>query len=256
MTNPHEERSIEELLGAYALDAVEDHERDLVDGLLPGNARFRAEIDGHRETIGFLTQATLVPDGAPAPPHVWKGISARLEADPPPLRLVASDQRVRAARPAWATRAMGVFAAAAVIAVAVLGIRVVQQEGRLDDMTAALAGDRLEQAANAAMAAPGSEVVTLVDPAGSAVTARIAVQDDGIGYVVSDSLPALAPDRAYQLWVIVDDTVLSAGLLGADPEISPFQVTGDIAGFAITEEVAEGVVASENDPVALWLRDA
>lgn len=251
MTVTHNEDPVEELLGAYALDALEPNERALVDGYLSGNPGFRDEIDGYREAIGVVAHAVVDPADAAAPDHIWDAIAARLEEQPPPLRLVSSrPEPVR--RRAWTVRVMGGLAAAAVVAVAVLGVRVVQQGNRIDD----LEGDRLAQAAATAMTAPGSEVVTLVDPAGSAVEVRIALQADGVGYIVADSLPALPADRSYQLWAIVDDVVLSAGLLGPDPAIAPFQVTGTIAGLAITEEVAGGVVSSQNDPVALWLRDA
>ena len=74
--------------------------------------------------------------------------------------------------------------------------------------------------------------------------------------MTADSLPALADDRTYQLWVIVDDQVVSAGLLGNNPDVVQFRAEGDIVGMAISNETAGGVVVSENDPVALWLRDA
>ncbi len=153
-------------------------------------------------------------------------------------------------------QAVTAFAAAAAVAVAVLGVRVAQQESRLDEFRAELEGDRLAQAAGAALAAPGSEVVTLTAPEEvPEAEATIVLQADGVGYLISDGLPALSPDRTYQLWAIVGTTVVSAGVLGPDPGVSPFQVTGEIAGLAITEEVAGGVVASENDPVVLWLRN-
>lgn len=37
--------------------------------------------------------------------------------------------------------------------------------------------------------------------------------------------------------------------------MSQFQVDGDVAGFAITEEIAGGVVVSEGGTVSRWLRD-
>lgn len=244
------DEQLEELLGVYALDALDDGEKETVEKHLAANPRWRAEVDAHRETIGFVVHATLAADGSAPPDHVWEGIRARLEEAPPPLRLVAAPRT----QSRW-IGAVSAFAAAAAAAVVLLGVLVVRQGNRLDEMTIALEGDRLASAAAEAVAAPGSQVVTLVDPGGTPLEVLIAIGPDGVGYLVSDSLPALPADRAYQLWAIVDGNVLSAGLLGPDPGVSPFVVTGDIQGLAITEEVAGGVVTSEADPVALWLRD-
>lgn len=254
MTVAYDPDAVEELLGAYALDALEDHERDLVDAHLAVNPRFRSEVDQHREAIAFLAEGVLAGDGARPRPDIWQGIENSLQEAPPPLRLVRPTRS--SPRLPWTTRVVGAVAAAAVIAVAGLGLRVYQQDDRIDALRAALDGDRLEEAAATAVTIPGAELLTLSAPTGTGIEARITLQPDGIGYLVSDGLPALPPDRAYQLWAIVDDNVISAGVLGPDPGVSPFQVTGNVAGFAITEEVAGGVVASVNDPVAVWLRDA
>ena len=245
------DNDVEELLGAYALDALDDSERLRVESRLSMDPRWLAEVRAHRETIGFLTEAMLAGKDETPPARIWEGIVARLEVEPPPLRLVVDPPRRSPL-----IRAVGAFAAAAAIAVVVLGVMVTRQGDRLDEMTLALEGNRLEQAAADAMTSPGSEVVILASPAGSPIEARIAIGPDGVGYLVADSLPALPSDRSYQLGAIVEGNVLSAGLLGSDPGISPFVVTGELQGLAITEEVAGGVVSSENDPVTIWLRDA
>ncbi len=106
------------------------------------------------------------------------------------------------------------------------------------------------------MAAPDGAA----SPDGAAVEARVVIGADGIGYIYADTLPALGDDRTYQLWAIVDgeagQQVISAGIMGSDPEISPFQVTGDLVGLAITNEVAGGVVTSAEDPTTLWISSA
>lgn len=75
----------------------------------------------------------------------------------------------------------------------------------------------------------------------------------GRGYVLpTDALDPLSTDRTYQLWVInTDADVISAGVLGADPTASSFTWTGDVSGFALTREVAGGVVSSAGDVVAV-----
>jgi hypothetical protein len=129
-------------------------------------------------------------------------------------------------------------------------LRVVDLQQQVDDQSS----DVLAAALEATLADPTARLATMEAPGGAAaVEARIVVGSDGVGYVYGDTLPALSADRTYQLWAIVDGNVISAGILGSDPGISPFQVVGSIDGFAITEEVAGGVVSSVNDPVAVWL---
>ena len=67
-----------------------------------------------------------------------------------------------------------------------------------------------------------------------------------------DGLSALPSDRTYQLWGVVGSRTISLGLLGSHPGIVPFSVAGSpgVSAFAITDEVAGGVVASVNQPVA------
>ena len=82
------------------------------------------------------------------------------------------------------------------------------------------------------------------------VLARAVLVPDGTGYLWSGGLPLTDPDRTYQLWAIVGTEAISAGVLGPNPSVAPFRITGDVTALAITEEVAGGVVASENQPVA------
>ena len=134
---------------------------------------------------------------------------------------------------------MGAVAATALVAAAFFGIQIA------DDGTATLAA-----AAEELRQQPGSEVVLLTDSGGLGV--EVVLGADGVGYVYTDTLPILAADRAYQLWAINGNGVISAGIFGTDG-VAPFVVDGDLAGLAITEEIAGGVVTSENDPVAVWL---
>jgi len=71
----HEE--LQELLGAYALDAVDADERGRVEDHLRGCARCRAEVEQHREVA-----AQLAYTGADAPDGLWRRIAAQLDAAP------------------------------------------------------------------------------------------------------------------------------------------------------------------------------
>lgn len=114
----------------------------------------------------------------------------------------------------------------------------------------------LREIAVAAANEASSTSIDMTDPATSNVAASAILTSDGTGYIIADSLPALSEDRTYQLWVIVGDEVVSAGILGNNPGVVQFRAEGNVIGMAISEEVAGGVVVSEADPVALWLDSA
>lgn len=83
----------------------------------------------------------------------------------------------------------------------------------------------------------------------------IVLTEDGTGYVSESSLPALPDGRTYQLWAVVDGRVISAGVLGQDPEVVPFRVDpSGLEALAITEEIAGGVAVSENPILVAWSR--
>ncbi len=240
MTRRLSPAELAELLGAYAADALDPGEAEQVAEYLEADADARREVAEHHQVLAELGAAVA---GAEAPPpKLWDRIAGGLADAPPPLRLVPATGISRLPRPVvW----LGGLAAAAVIAaVAVIG-------------ATALRSDRasVDDAYASAVTAPGAEVVALATPGGEPVAASITLLPDGVGYFDAD-LPPLGGDRTYQLWAIVGDQVISAGVFGPDPDVAPFRVTGEIAGFAITEEVAGGVAVSSNPPLALWLRDA
>ena len=75
---PMRPQDVEELLGAYALDAVDDDERRIVEDYLATNPRARAEVQQHREVATMLAFT-----GAPAPEGLWDRIAASIEGQPP-----------------------------------------------------------------------------------------------------------------------------------------------------------------------------
>jgi len=244
----HEE--IQELLGVYALHAVEPHEAEAIERHLETCPRCRAEVEGHGEVASMLGNS-----GGDAPDGLWDRIAGQLEDAPPPMRLGLQDgpatvtplaprRRERSTR--FIAAAIG---AAAAVAIAVLGAQVVSQRQRLDDMESALEKSTLQAAANRAFDVPDASKVQLQSADGE-MTARAVVLPDGSGFLVAHELPALDADRTYQLW---GDTgtgsLVSLGLLGDDPAVVAFEAGTDLDALAITEEEAGGVVQSRNPAV-------
>jgi len=232
---------IEELLGAYALDALDPDERALVDEHLVSCPRCRAELADHLEVAALLGNTA-----APAPDGLWARIAESLEEPPPVLRL--SVQPAKRPRP---TRLLIAAVAAAVLLIAGLGAEIVHQERRIDDMAASISAQGVQADMVRAMADPDSHKMALTPPDGGPMSAAAVMTSSGSGYFMATSMPALSEDRTYQLWgVMADGQVVSLGVLGHDPHLAAFQASGGLTGLAVTEEV-QGGVASSTNPVVL-----
>jgi hypothetical protein len=239
----HEEAA--EMLGAYALDAVDADEREAVERHLDECPRCRAEVADHRLVASFLGSA-----GGRAPDGLWDRISGSLEEAPPELRLAPvvplTDRRSVSLR----VGAAAVAVAAAVIAV--LGAEVLHLNHQVDHLAGPSRTDTaLLSAATHALADPDAQRVSMRSPDGG-VTAEAALLADGTGFLVADDLPALPSDRTYQLWALANGQKISAGVLGARPRVLAFRYApSGLSGFAVTAEQAGGVSVSQNAPVVL-----
>ena len=226
----------ESLLGAYALDALSLGERRRVEVALEADPSLWEAATLDAAVAAFLAEGAVDPaDRAPA--RLWSRIAA---ATAPPIPPPAP-----ARLPAWRRWLGTAVATTAVAAGAVLAVVAVRQHSRILEFDAS----PLAAAAAASRNLEGSRVVTL----SGAVPAEVVLTADGTGYLLTPEAPALAAEETYQLWAIVGDRVISAGVLGPTPEVAAFHVSGEVAGFALTVEVAGGVVSSEQEPVAVGL---
>jgi hypothetical protein len=256
---------IQELLGAFALDAVDDDERDVIEAHLAGCPRCRAEVAGHRETAALLAHS-----GERAPEGVWDRIATALDESPPALDLTRIAPLQQTPEPAEQTddlaerrmaraapRSIPLRVAAATMAVAAaitlfLGVALGRNDSARLDRLEALAQDMekavVSNAAYAALNDSRNEQIRMASSDGTA-TAQVVRRPDGTGYLVPGTLAPLPAGRVYQLWAVRSDAKISLGVLGAVPEVSAFRMDGPVAAFAVTEEAAGGVATTENQPV-------
>jgi hypothetical protein len=144
--------------------------------------------------------------------------------------------------------AVAAATAAAALVIGVLGVQVVRQDQRIDELRTALGSETMLRAANLALTDPGAHQARLRSVDGT-VTATAVVLPDGTGYLMAEDMPALARDRTYQLWGQTSGGLISLGLLGSHPAaVVAFQATDGVAALAITDERAPGVVSSTNPP--------
>ena len=231
---------VQELLGAFALDAVEPDERDVIEAHLAGCPRCRAEVAEHREAATLLAFS-----GAPAPDAVWSKITAGLEETPPPLDL-ARVTPIRRRSPL--TRAFAAAVAAAAMVAALLGVQVVRQNHRIDQLARISDQQGLAQTAAAAAFAPGARTVRL-ESNDRAQSVDAVVLPDGQGYLVRSHLVPLSQQRTYQLWGVIGAKTISLGVIGASPTVTPFKAAGPLTALAITAEQRGGAVAPTSKPV-------
>ena len=267
---------LQELLGVYALDALDPETAALVEHHLDECLRCAVEVAQHHEVTGLLANS----GGAP-PARLWDGIAGRLDGtsgaswDRLSARLEIADidgggdtgasndseapsavVPIQAARRRWTSVGAGLVTAAAALIALVFGLQAHHLKGQVNALQAA---PQMSAAERAALASPSTRKVTLAatgEASGVSTPAIIVLTAAGTGFVIDDAgdgLPPLPDDRTYQLWGVVGKRAISLGLLGPHPGIVPFSVAGSasVTAFAITDEVAGGVVTSTNQPVAV-----
>lgn len=223
-----------DLTPLYALDALPPEESREFEEHLDDCQACQDELDQHLGTM-----ASLIPD-QPAPQAVWERIADSIEEPEPAAEVTDLGKRRESKTWKW----VGGLAAAAALLFAGVILTNVLGAGPLDESTLAAAA---EQAA----AEDGSIVADFVVE--ETAVAQLILTENGQGFIVpTDDLEPLDTSRTYQLWVVnTDQQVISAGAIGNDPSVSTFTWTGDVAGFALTREVAGGVVSSEGDVVSV-----
>lgn len=233
---------IEELLGAYAVDAVEQSDVASIEAHLDECPRCRAELAQHREVTGLLSAS---PD--PAPPRLWLQISAALSDPDPeyagrpalvPLVPLGVPRDVRR-RIRLATGVLGVIATAAAILAVIFSLQLTNLRGQINRIRSAEGQSGLAQAITAAFVSPHREAVLASQR--HHVTAEVVITPSGEGYWVKSSLPSLKNGETYQLWAIVNGKVVSVGLVGSNPKrYVAFRVGRGSSALMVTAEPAGG----------------
>ncbi|WP_433302848.1 anti-sigma factor [Actinoplanes sp. CA-030573] len=221
--------NIHSLIGAYALDAVDDVERAAFDRHLRECEECRTEVDELREASARLAAgAWSVP-----PPRLRANVMAAVRT----TRQLAPETRpARAARPAMRWRR---WAAAAAAVVAVGGVTYAVQDQRVRREHAAAEAARADEAqVRAVLAAPDLVVRDQVVTGGGRVTVAVSrLRNAGVIMLAADSVPG---GRVYQLWTVRGGAAHSEGALD----------TGQTAAVRIVEGIdqASGVGVTLEPP--------
>jgi hypothetical protein len=189
------------LIGAYALDALDDDERAAFDEHLAECAMCREDVAGLRRTAVRLADGAAVPPPQELRRRVLEGIAVTPQARDLGPRAATTAHENRRAR----SRPRLLLAAAAVLAVFSIG-------------AGALSWSQY-RSAQEARATTAAISAVLADPAARVVDARAGAQGtvrlvvaNGRAVLAGHAMPTLPLDRTYQLWVIHGPQVISAGL--------------------------------------------
>jgi len=199
------ETDIHALVGAYALDAVDDLERAAFDRHLVDCASCRVDVDELRETASRLADSTWsVP-----PPRMRTEVMAAIGR----TRQLPSGASVRRDRSVRWQR----YTAAAAVAVVLAGgagaaVWTVQDQRVRDARALAEAAQQRDARARQILAAP--DVVFRTSPmigGGKVTVASSVLQNAGVVLLGADAAPPAG--RVFQLWTIRGTAVASAGAL-------------------------------------------
>ena len=224
---------IHALSGAYAVDALDEHERAQFERHLAECADCRAEVDSLRGAAASLAETTE----ATPPAHLRSDVLNAIRTVRPLPPLPRQDEERGSGR---GRRFRGLLVAAAAVAVVGTGTLVTQpwqdDQSPVDQVIAAADADR-------ATAKVGGAELTVYRS-----------ESLGKAVLVTDELPAAAKGKVYELWLQVDGAMVPAGLLDASGD-QELVLTGDASkatAAGITVEPDGGSPQPTTTPFALF----
>jgi anti-sigma-K factor RskA len=230
-----------ELLGAWALDAVDDVERAAVERAIREDPELAEEARALRETAALLAVGEAAAPPAGVRDNVLTTIAQTEQEDPVPRTRPDRAGAAPAARGGHG-RGRWIVAAAVLLATAIptgLAVQQAQRAQHAEEQVTSLAE---------ALTRPDARVLR-ADVEGGGRAVAVVTDDDTI--FSAQGLPALTDDRAYQLWVIDEGSPSSAGVLPADEGSVSAEVgqLPDGAVLALTVEPAGGSAQPTTTPI-------
>lgn len=225
------------LVGAYAVDAVDDDERARFEEHLVECGDCRAELDGLRAAAGMLASAAPVTPPAALRDAVLADIATVRPLPPEVTRLPRRPRR-------WAP-----FLAAAAAAVIVGGAGVAWQPWDDDQPGTSVA----PTAADRVLQAPDAEEVSLSIEDAEATVVRS--KREGKAVLVTRDMPPPPAGKVYQAWLQDATGHLSpAGLMpeGSDNTLVLSGDATEATGVGITVEPAGGSRIPKTSPIAVF----
>ena len=230
------ETGIHELTAGYALDALDQDERNAYETHLAHCEQCQQELASFWTTTEALAVAASGPEPSAA---LRERILADVRAEPL-QNVVPFETRRRRVAPA-----LGAVAAVAAVVALALGLWASSVSTELDETRTALAR---QQAAAAVLADPDARSVALAEGEG-----RLVIGPDGRAVLVVDGLGPAPSGKTYELWVVSpgEDPVPAGLFPGKDGrDVAP--IDGTVASgqvVLVTLEDEGGVDAPTSEPI-------
>ena len=255
-------RQIEELLAFYALDALNEEEKELVEAYLKGHPEARQQVEEMGRAVSALPYG--VPPVEPSP-RSKEALMSRVAADQraaPSTRKQPSLPRRMGFENLFRALSLGA-AALAIVWVIVLSAQVSRLRNEISALSLALAAqsNQLEQINAQLPQATPSAVITVAlkgtDIQPQAQGQLIADPNSQSAVLVIVGLTPPEAGKTYQVWLIEGDAPVSAGLLKVDANgqgvlvVSSETPIGSFDALGISVEPEEGSPQPTGDIVVL-----
>jgi anti-sigma factor RsiW len=231
---------IHALVGAYALDALDDIERAAFDRHLRECPSCAVEVVELRETAARLAE----PVAAPAPPHLRQSVLAQISRTPQERGRPAAAVTRRAGRDRLRRWAAAGVAAAVLATGASAGTWAITNQQLVAERRETANIDAVLAAADARLvsqAVSGGRVTMVVSPSRNAAVA------------VLDGLEAPGKDKSYQVWMI-DESASSTSAKYRNVGLTRsgagrFYVEGVAPAFGVSKEPKAGKATTPTEVV-------
>ena len=240
---------VSELLDLYVVGALDDNEISEVKSILSVSPSAKNYIDEQRALLSRFEEDT------PSNPILFDSIKKELSKSNKVTNISTERRTDPASKPKYSYLAI----AASFVAIVVSLSLVLLNTNSSNDNTASKPMDMKKEMA-AFTKQDSTQVMSLTNDK-SDLKVELAMNKNGQVMLDGRNLGKLSPTETYQLWAIVGDSqngedaikIVSASVLGNNPNISMTHVDGDIKGFAITKEVSGGVTSSDQTPVYSYM---
>ncbi|MGW2093031.1 anti-sigma factor domain-containing protein [Promicromonospora sukumoe] len=266
---------VRDLIPGYALDALDDADREAVERLLASDADARRALDEYRDVLAaFVVEAepppalrasvlaqvqgtaqvqdvtaeapsgpavTPAPAASPADPSSERGSVAATAGTAPSSGGAEVVDLASRRRRRWGTAVAAVAAAVAIAVPTTVAVQVSAERDRLREQA---------QVVSEMLADPDSSILRAAVEGGGEASVLVAGDDM---LFRADGLPELDADQAYQLWVVEGDgSVSSAGLLATrDGEATSLVQGQHGVGMAVSVEPDSGSEQPTTAPIVV-----
>jgi anti-sigma-K factor RskA len=240
-------RRVHELSGAYALDALDDAERERFERHLRRCPACAEDVRRMTSTATAMAMAVAAEPPAGLKERVLTAAAATPQLPPlPPTAAARRRHGRRLARSDWFPRLALGLAAAGVAAAVALAVVTVSTQNRLDTVQAQ------NQAIAAVLSAPDAQIATGTSSTGGTATVVLSYGEQKMIFT-STGLPPLPNAKVYELWLLSTGSATPAGLLPrpTDGKTAPVLAAGLTSAdkVGVTVEPAGGTSAPTTTPI-------